>query len=905
MVVQLLVDWFKQIGISVLLLWGVGVAVLALLSPRLYRREAVLIAPFFGFGLISGICHYLGALGLSVEQFGWALVLFAGIALAVVIARRRSWPNLRRHWRIIAICIVTYIIAMLPLIRLGYLTTVGTTIDGLSYAVRSEYLREAGLVRPDVPGGRPFYGWVAAQIDLLRVGDVYFVALVGTLSGARSYQLLTTTAALFFALAPASVYVLSRRTFYLKEPAALLAAGLVGIHNLLLWSVYDNFLSQAIAMSLFPLALSFAIEAVRTLRLPEAVGFAVLFTALISVYPVYTLPVVVAGALYGAVLGVRRVWYGRQRALPTIVRYLVWTAGVIVLSLIWNGVAVQRALNELGFVGQLLDPGQAGRVGQGNITVFPPVSEVAGLITHANAAYGLGAWQLPTGALVALTAVVGALIGFGWWRLPTKARPAPAVALAVTLGLALQQRFGVNPPHGYPYGYFKAVSLVALTMSPLLAQGFFAILGMPRLRHVAWLLLVGIVGLNVINTAWMIHHVLENRIAVTQKVIEIAPGLRDLPPDEWILLDLQPGITQHWIGYLLKDHRIRYRERLFTQHVYDHTYPPPTCQYALVERQVDALRAEQRILDEPWYDPQMYEVIWSNGVYDLRHRMDAVLADLKPSVIQRYWDTGESLQIVVDAANGHLEARLGTDQVLAGDMSDQPRTLQVTLLVLTDTAEIHLAETTVALSPGVWLADIALGDSDGARRSAGVRLENTGTAPVLLHRIKALEVDTGDPDQSLELEQRPEGLAYVTQSSGETELAYEVTLLRPADDSSFVYRLGIHVFDPATSQLFGVWGLDFGPERLQQRDGPQAGALWIDLATQTAQGTVGDTQVPVDMGHHEVESGDFEVQLVWWRLNSPSYLSLYPSAHFTRDAEGWVQLEAAREIPVTILTSPW
>ena len=888
-----LVEWFKQISISILLLWGMGMAVLALLTPRSHRREVVLIAPFFGFGLISGICHYLGALGLSVEQFAWVLILLAGIALVVVIARRRIGLNLRRHWKIIAICIATYIIATLPLIRLGYLTTVGTTIDGLSYAVRSEYLREAGLVRPDIPGGRPFYGWVAAQIDLLRVGDVYFVALVGALSGARSYQLLTTTAALFFALAPASVYVLSRRTFHLQEPAALLAAGLVGIHNLLLWSVYDNFLSQAVAMSLFPLALSFAIEAVRTLRLPEAVGFAVLFTALISVYPVYTLPVVVSGVLYGAVLGVRRVWSDRQRALPTIVRYLVWTAGVIVLSLIWNGVAVQRALNELGFVGRLLDPEQAWTVGPGNIVVFPPVSEAAGLIAHVSSAYDLGAWQLPTGDLVALTIVVGALIGFGWWRLPAKARLAPAIALAVTLGLALQQRFGVNPPHGYPYGYFKAVSLVALTMSPLLAQGFFAILGMPRLRHVAWLLLVGIVGLNVINTLWTIRHVLEDCIVVTREVIEVAPGLHDLPPDEWILLDLQPGITQHCIGYLLKDHRIRYRERLFTQHVYDHTYPPPTCQYALIERQVDALRAEQRILDEPWYNPQMYEIVWSNGVYDLRHRTDAVLADLKPDVSQRYWGAEESLQIMVDAANGHLEARLGTDQVLAGDVSDQPRTLQVTLLVLTDTAEIHLAETTVALSPGVWLADIALGDSDG------VRLENTGTAPVLLHRIKALEVDTGDPDQFLELEQRPEGLAYVTQSSGETDLAYEVTLLRPADDSLFVYRLGVHIFDPVTSQLFGVWGLDFGSERLQQ------GALRIDLATQTAQGTVGDTQVPVDMGHHEVESGDFEVQLVWWRLDSSSYLSLYPSAHFTRDAEGWVQLEAASEIPVTILTSPW
>ena len=891
---QLLVDWLRQISVSLLLLWGMGVAVLVLLVPKSYRREVVLIAPFFGLGLISGICHYLSALGLPVERFGWALVLFAGIALAVVIARRRIKLNLRYLWGIVAICIATYLIAMLPLIRLGYLTTVGTTIDGLSYAVRSEYLREAGLVRPDVPAGQPFYGWVAAQIDLLRVGDVYFVALVGALSAARSFQLLTTTAALFFALAPASVYVLSRRTFHLKEPAALLAAGLVGIHNLLLWSVYDNFLSQTIAMSLFPLLLSFEIEAVRTLRLSETVGFAVLFTALISVYPVYALPVVAIGVLYGAVEGARRVRYGQQRALPTIVRYLVWAAGVLVLLWVCNGVAMRRALDELGFIGRLLDPEQAWTLGQGNIVVFPPVFEIAGLIAHTSSAYGLGAWQLPVAALAALTVVVAALIGIGWWRLPAEARPAPAIALAVTFGLALQQRFGVNPPHGYPYGYFKAVSLLALSISPLLAQGFFAVLGVPRFRCFAWPLLVGIVGLNAINTLWMIGYVLEDRIVVTREVIEVAPGLRNLTSDEWILLDLQPGITQHWIGYLLKDHRVHYREPLFTQHVYDRVYPPPTYQYALIERRVDALRAEQRVLDEPWYNPQMHEVMWSNGVYDLRRRVDAVLTDLKPSVSQRYWDAGESLQIAVDAADGLLEARLGTDQVLEGDMSGRPRTLQVTLLVLTNTMEIHLAEAPVELSPGVWLADIALDGSDS------VLLENTGIAPVLLHRIKALEVDTGDPDQSLELEQRPEGLAFVTQSSGETELEYEATLVRPVDDGSSVYRLGVHIFDPTTSRHFGVWGLDFsGPERLQR------GILRIDLSTQTAQGVVGGVQVPVDLGPYEVESGDFETQLVWWRLSSPSHLSLYPSAHFTRDTGGRVQLEEASEIPVTILAPPW
>lgn len=934
-----LVDWFSQVGVSVFLLWGMGMAVSILLAPNSYRRDAVLVAPFLGFGLISGICHYLGALGLSVEQFAWVLALLVGVLLVVVVVRRgpgSDWPglfhvNVKRgaatHWRIITICLATYVVAMLPLIILGYLTTIGATIDGISYAVRSEYLREATLVRPEVPAGQPFYGWVAAQIDLIRVGDVYFVALVGALSATRSYQLLTTTAALFFALMPASVYVLSRRTFHLKEPAALLAAGLVGIHNLLLWSLNDNFLSQTIGMSLFPLALSFGIEAVRTLRVSETAAFALLLTALISVYPVYALPVVAVLVLYGVLEAARsaqrrqqgtesvvpvrkeaRAWHFLPQS-PTvggevapvvcnpvarlIVRYLIWTVGMLVLLFLCNGVAVRRAFDELGFVGRLLDPERARTFGQGNILVFPPVFEVAGLIAHVNSAYNLGVWQLADWALVTLTLAVGILIGVGWWRLPAQGRLASAIVLASTCGLALHQRFGINPPQGYPYGYFKAVSLVTLSVYPLLARGFIGALQAPRLRWFAWILLVGIVGLNAVNTSLTLSYVLRNRIVVPEEVIEIERGLRNLPPEEWILLDLHPSVTQHWIGYLLKDHRIHYRERLFTQHVYDHTYPPPTYQYALVERQMDALRAEQQILDEPWYDPQTYEVVWSNGVYDLRRHVDATLTDLRPVDDQRYWHAGDHLQISMDAAHDHLQVRSGTEWVIEERMGGQPQTLQLTLLVLTTTAQIRFAEDPIECSPGIWLMDIALGDS------ANILLENVGTASVLLHRIKVLGVNTGNPGQFLELQQLPEGFAFVSQSYEGTRLRYKVTLLRPASDRLFMYRLGIQVFDPSTSQYFGAWRLDFSePERLQR------GTFEIDLVTGNAWGTIEGLQVPVDVGRHEVESGDFEVRLIWWRLDLPSYLSLYPSAHFTRDSKNLRVLDVAGKIPVTILALP-
>ena len=64
------------------------------------------------------------------------------------------------------------------------------------------------------------------------------------------------------------------------------------------------------------------------------------------------------------------------------------------------------------------------------------------------------------------------LRGNGYWRLFLFVMPAL---------LSVQQRFGVNPPRGYAYGYFKTISLVALLSAPFLVQG---ILGFFSSRYI-------------------------------------------------------------------------------------------------------------------------------------------------------------------------------------------------------------------------------------------------------------------------------------------------------------------------------------------------------------------------------------------------------------------------------------
>jgi hypothetical protein len=613
-------DWLVQLAVSVVLLWGTGGLVFRALAPRTYRRDALLVAPFLGFGVLTGITGYLGGLGWPVDRYAWIVLLAA--ALGLVASFPRLARGLRCHWPVIAICFAAYLVAMWPLISLGYLTTVGVTVDGISYAVRSEYLQATGLVRPVVPPGHPFYGWVAAQIDLLRVGDVYFVALAGSLSQARSFQLLTTTAGLFFALTPASVYVLSRRTLNVHRPTALLAASLVGIHNLLLWSVYDNFLSQTIAVSLLPVVLCFEIQTIRSLRWRETLGFTFLLAALISVYPIYALSVAALGAVFGSISLIGRLSHhlGNWREISRL--YLTRAAAIVAIVPLWNVTAIWRARSELSFIGTLLEPEATKWVGPGNISVFPPPFEIAGLAAHANLAYALGGWQPPEKALWIGFLLWAAVAGFGWLHLKPEARIRAMVVVLVVLALALQQRFLVDPPHGYPYGYFKIVSLLAIVLIPLFAQGVTGLATRRYLRYPALAVLAGTVALNIVSTQWTVRNALETRVAMGKSIQQVADGVGGLPAGEWLLLDLQPGIRQNWLAYLLKDRPIHSREPLavWSWTITDTGSPTRIYRYALVENSVNPPATAVTAFDAALYNPGQYDVIWRNEVYELRQR---------------------------------------------------------------------------------------------------------------------------------------------------------------------------------------------------------------------------------------------------------------------------------------------
>ena len=899
------------VGAAVGLLWGCGLLVARPLLPRRYWPLLPFIAPFLGFSLISAVAHYAGARGASLRSVLWLFVGLAGAGWVVALLDRRWRRFPRSSAPALAICLLAFLLAAGPLCVLGYSTTLGGTIDGVSYAVRSEYLQEAPPRLPDVEPGKPYLGWVRTQIDLLRLGDVYLVGLLGLVTGKRSYELLTVVPALFFALTAGSVYALARAALGFHRRAALLAAALVGAHNLLLWPVYDNFLSQTLALSFLPIVLGFGIEAQRRQDWRMATLFAILFSGLVSVYPMYAARTLAAVLLFW---GLAWLWRSRGARLRSLGRATVWWVGVLAVAALWNGVALVRSAGELGLLSGALTSGAVKSVGPGNILVFPPPLEVLGLIAHAAAAYGDDWRFVPLPVLNALGLAFAGLAAYGWWRLSPRSRLATASLLLTSAALVAQQRWGAH----YPYGYFKLITTVVAEVMLLVAAGI-AALWRGRVPNVAlrrggkardrrtsrrrppqrarrgrhgsggglrrWLAAGAallLLALNLKHSLWTQSYILKSALMVDQDLIDMGRAAARVDQGDWIMLDMNTGLRQHWLGYLIHDRKIRYREPLWMGQVDTPGAANAFFRYAVVEKELDEPR-RRSALDEPWYDPAAFVRLAGNGRYELRERRDPLLASLR---WDRLWPAQEELVLALTPSRDSLSGQLGGEVLKAGVGAGAPRTVQVRLYGLGAASRFAVAGlgAPVTLGAGGWLLDLDL------QCAADGRIAISHTAgEVMLSDVRILRTAMGRHGVCLETAPLPTGVAYLQQDDlGGGRIRLRAALLRPQNAGARTYRLGLHVIEGNQGKLFGVWSLDFpADERVRH------GSLELDLRDRSSRGAIDGRPVDLALSTFDQDAGSFEGDAVWWQFNPLAQLQIARMLWFERDSNGKVRVMKA------------
>lgn len=847
---------------SVLLAFAVPAAlvvglgfILALPLPRRFAALRSWLCPALGLAAVGSIGPVAGALGLTARSITWPLVVLAGVGWVLLIRAGGMGPWLRAHRAALAVGLGALVLAAFPLAFQGTLTTIGTSIDALSYNVRSEFVQDHPLRIPDVPPGQPWLGWVAGQIGFLRVGDVYFLGLTALALSRRSFELFSVIAALAHVHAALGTYFFARAGLRGSRKVGVLAAAFVALSNTLIWPGLDCSLSQALALAFVPVCLAAATVLARRPSPRLAVVLGLLLSGLVAIYPVYA---VVVGAAVG-LLGVASVVRHPEPQLRAgRVASLLIAASVSVVA---SPVSTARAAGELGFVGGMLGQRGLSAVGAGNILVYPPLPELFGFVRHAAEAHGIPANGAATAIGAVLAALAAALVIRGLLLLGF-VRAIPSIAILLLAGgLAVHQRFLVNPPGGYPYGYYKAVTLLAIALAPALAAG---IASGPAARVIRpWGLVAAAAFLLVSagNTLWTLQYSATTQVLASREVLEAFRNASRIAGGRGIELIVEPGPLENWLGYLLRRERVDFP-------CGNAIHPAPSASldgaaFALVDRN------RESSADGCFQAERPSRTVWEGPRYKLIEWTDGRLSEWPLTGV----DTGKggAARAEIDRARGEIVVDVGGAQTRRALPSATVRTIQIGISSQAG-AVLSSPDGAASIAPGTWLIDW-----DASCRSP---LEVARSPqPVVLESVVLLGRDTGEPGRCTEVLPNPRGYLEWKGTVDGQVFRGEVLVVPPGGGAPSAYRVGIHVGGGSASRSgwWGVFSLDL------PRDGrPHRAIVRIDLRDKTGLGWMDGAKAPLEVAALEdVVEGQFGATLALWDIQlAPRQLLTAPVLSF-------------------------
>jgi len=835
---------------SVLAVFAVPPALLVgcgyvLAKPLLAGRYAAFrpwLSPALGLALVGSAGPLAGALGIPLRSMAWPLVALAGAGWALLLRDRGGWRWFRAHLPALLIVLLALVLAATPLASQGGLTTIGWSIDAISYNVRSEFVQDNPLRVPEVLAGQPWLGWVAAQIALLRVGDVYLLGLSSLVLSRRSFEVFSVIAALAHAHAVFATYLFARVGLRRSRWVGVLAAALVALSNTLIWPGLDCSFSQALALPLVPVCLATTSTLIRRPAPRLAIVLGVLLSAVVTIYPVFFVLVAASVGLLG--FAAIALWPGpalrRRRAAALVIAAVVSVAA--------GPIGTARAVRELTFVGGMLGERGVSAVGAGNILVYPPVAELFGFVSHAAAAHGIviGTRGAVSGALLAALAaalVVRGLVLAGWVRALV-----PVSMLAAAGALAVHQRFVVNPPGGYPYGYFKAVTILAIVLAPLLAAG---LAGPPAARSFrAWSLVLaaGFLLLSARRLFWTLGFSATTQVLASSELLDAARAAADRAGDLGLEVIVERGPRENWFGYLLRDEKVDFPGGNAL-----HTVATPSLPLAPTLALIDRDRVSDP-RDELGSD-RLSRPIWTGGRYSLVEWVDGRLAEWPLAGVES-WSRG-SARAAIDKTRQEISVDVGGTRTSRALPRGHVRTIQMEIASV-DGARFWTPAGEMDLAPGTWRIDW----NAACRAPIELGLRRGIVVP---GHVRLLGAQTGEPDRCTELVRSPRGfLGWKGAVAGQVFRA-EIDFVPPGGAPPSAYRVGVHVGGTRgdRSGLWGVFSFDL------PRDGrPHRAALEIDLRARAGRARTDGAPVSVEETNREMTEGLFDATLALWNLET-------------------------------------
>ncbi|NJO04909.1 MAG: hypothetical protein HC876_04910 [Chloroflexaceae bacterium] len=657
--------------LGVLCYAGFGVTWL-LRSPRLLPMLP-LFTPVIGMGALLAVGYLPGYLPIGTNVLLWPLLLFFTV-VNIWAWQQGARPRMKqRHWLALIPAAVALVLGVLPLYQVGYLTTVGGSIDAIFYLVRSEYRQISGVMTtaPAAPLVPPFLDHIRGQMNL-REGDTFLLALYSSIFGMRPHYVFSVMMAGWFALTAVGVFVLVRSELRLNQWVALGAGLLVSVQSVIHTSVANNGFSQNAGLAIWPFVITAVLAAVRAGTRRGIILAGLLIATLVALYPpylVYLVPVVsiiTLGELYAR-------WRQRIRRVPAPITathqlqalqepLLVLMRrgfGMIAAALLTIPFTWVHFMHHMNLVDRIT--GRDVMKARGDISDFPHPGELIGIINHVEAVYHF--WdlpQLPLHLATVLLTIAGIIMVYGLFRMRARQRTFfTALILVLSAGM-FHLRFWLRQGQGDAYLYFKVASLAVPFLVVLLIVGCFLLLHdirtlQPRLRRtlqgalVLWL--VGIFGIATAHTWNTAASFGEGRgVIATQNQLTIDEINRLLPPDEPLLIldKTTPGAM--WTGYILDRPNVYYRQQSPDYWTPTQVYSPDLIKYALVAYPQHYWEWDE-LPGEPWFLDRRMDEVWSNGDYRLLRRTDATVAEFPMLLDWMHFELTQKVTITITEEN--------------------------------------------------------------------------------------------------------------------------------------------------------------------------------------------------------------------------------------------------------------
>jgi hypothetical protein len=489
------------------------------------RDYELLIVPAVGVAVTIIFASVVDTFLVPLSSVAWPLIIVAVVTdVAVLFGQTRSRPQFPSSGREVAIPVFmalgSFGLGVAPLVHYGFATVIGDNWDPEIYLPLADLVARyrignaipitANPVIPVLNGPivRAEGGWGFSHVQ----------ALVDVTTSLPPHVTFAVILAFLTSLHILGSWALFR-SLGLKISTAGLALVLLTFNGLILWSVYFGFAAQAMALALLPAFLAVTLLALDDMQWASGLLAAVLLAGLFLSYyraiaPLLLLPMLLIFA--------RRVVTRRATGRLLQQGALIGSGGLIL-----SPVAQLRLFEAIPSL-RTSDPS----VGPG-IREFVSPAVALGLAPFPADIQGLGGLLFQASfvrpAENVTIIVAGAFVAFGIYR------KFGSDIGTITIGYVFFDLFMIFVAH-YPYGYLKALSLMAFVPAILIAVGVGeTIASFNRIRPFAR-------NLGLLGGAALVLLIILNGSMVTRHYLLGRPGLYSEPVTE--LSDLRSVIPR-------------------------------------------------------------------------------------------------------------------------------------------------------------------------------------------------------------------------------------------------------------------------------------------------------------------------------------------------------------------------